>query len=247
MDVSELRMLYYGRMDILISFSDDDKFEMRGIINGQLKHPKGFECYDIKDVIGRHVSTDRMYAHVFRLKKTISNGQVIRDFRDYTGDDLSNDIARLNELYTPEFVKQSVDKVKMDPRMRFPFESFWNITKDIADNYGTHGDEFWAKIMKKLGYVGFVDNGYGLIGKKDKKVTLLLKPNIVDQYDIVPIQKYRKEHRKYIIDRIGNATKEMYSLRSAVAKEQTDRVRDVTKQTKIKAYVKECIAGEING
>jgi hypothetical protein len=247
MDVSELRMLYYGRLDILITFSNDDKFEMDGIVNDQLKHPKGFECYDINDVIGRHVSTDRMYAHVFRLDKTISNGRVIKDLRDYTDKDLSNDIARLNELYTPEFIKLSVDKVKMDPRMRFPFESFWNITKDIADNYGSHGDEVWAKIMKKLGYVGFVDDGYGLIGKKNKKITLLLKPNIVDQYDIVPIQKYRKETRKYIIDRIGNATKVMYTRRSAVAKEQTDLVRDVTKQTKIKAYVKECVVGEVNG
>lgn len=237
--LDELRMLYYGRPDILITFSNDDKFEMNGMVENQLKHPKGFKCYDIKDVIGRHVTTDRLYAHVMRLSKTISKGKVLKDLKDYTDKQLERDLESLTALYTAEFIKQYVDKNKMNAKMRFPFERLWYITKDIADNYGTHGDEVWTKIMKHLGYVGFVDDGYGLVGKRNKKVTLILKPSIVDQYDIVPIQKYKKETRKNVVDKIGSATKLMYSRRSAVAKEKTDLVRDVTKKASIKSYVRE--------
>lgn len=227
MDITELKALYYGRLDMFGSFSNDEKLEKSGIDNdGELKRPYAISGYDVRDIVGRTVNSPKFYAHVFRIKP--SGGKLLKT-ESYDTVKFTKDSNKLKAFFGDEYISDLVNIVNRDPRIRYEAERLWKLTKLIALPYDRHGDKVWADIFKKLEYYAIEDNK-GIVSKDRKAVTYIFDEQDLEIYDIVPIQKYKVDKRGRVIERIKEKTKRMYIDRSRVAQKQTDYGRDVRKK-----------------
>ena len=82
MDVTELRTLYYGRLNLFVTFTDDGTLTMRPDSNEQ--RPAGYVAYSVPDVIGRKVKSPEFYANVYRVKKNNKSREYIENIKTYT-------------------------------------------------------------------------------------------------------------------------------------------------------------------
>lgn len=217
MDVRELRSLYYGRVNMYVSFTDNSNY-----ITEDKDRPDGIVCHQVDTVVGRKANTSMFYGRVFRIKKT--GGNFIEDIKTHTNDSLAIDIDAIRTLsyLKPAHVEEVIAVVMSNVRLRRAFERLWEITKKLSKN----NNKTWARILMDIGYIGFADqSGLGIITKKKAPVAILLDMSKKDDFDIVPLQKYRTDPRARIRDDVDKKVRLMATGRNRVAKKETGVTR----------------------
>lgn len=228
MDVSELRLLYYGRNDMYVAFSDTHEIDMSGFEGSSLKRPYSIVSHSIDTVVGRKASSHLLYGHVFRLKT--KGGDFVRDVKNFTLEEYE---TAKDALYAIPYIDNDdldfvVNLVDSNLRIRSPFERFWNLTKSLVIDMGQNADKVWRRMLIDLGYSGFNDpSGTGIIGVRRQPVMILLEERDMEKFDIVPVQKYRTEKRNRIRDNVNRINKRLRTKRNRVAKRRTAAHRDV--------------------
>lgn len=219
---TDLRTLYYGRPDIYIAFTDDGEYEYE-VGSREIDRPDAIVCYDVRDVIGRKVSSNAFYANVFRLKK--NRGEFVDDVRRYKKDDLHNDIAFLKamDIVSAETFDAIWSQINKDTTIRHDFVKMWLLTEFMskeksARQYG----KIWREILLALGYVGFSDPSKAgiLMGSRDP-VTIYIDYDSKEDLDILPIQKFREDPRNRVANRVERKVKRLSTRRNRVAKRRT--------------------------
>lgn len=221
-DTTDLRTLYYGRPDIFVAFTDDGEYEYE-VGSREIDRPDAIVCYDVRDVIGRKVSSNAFYANVFRLKK--SKGEFIDDVRRYRKEDLYNDVTVLRsmEIVRADTFESIWNQILRDSTIRHQFTKMWLLTEFIAKErnsrfYGI----LWRQILLSLGYVGFSDpSKSGILMGGREPVTLYIDYDSRENLDILPIQKFRQDPRRRVADRVDRKVKRMSTRRNRVAKRRT--------------------------
>lgn len=232
MDVNELRLLYYGRNGIYVSFSDNEKLDMRGFDRSELKRPYSIRAYTIDTVVGRKASTNKLYGHVFRVR---TSGEFVSDIKSFSSEDYAVVKETLYNLpYIDEIELNSyIGLVDNNLRLRRPFERFWLLTQYLSEGRGSNSDKIWRRILIDLGFSGFNDpSGTGVFGKRNSPITLILEEEDVEMFDIVPVQKYREEKRNRIRDNVNRKNRLTRTARNRVAKRKTATHRDVSGSSK---------------
>ena len=231
MDVSELRMLYYGRLNMYVSFTDTWELDTSGFIEGELERPYGVQAYPVDIVVGKKVSSPLFYGFVMRHK---GGDGFINDIATYSYDDYRKDvevIEALDYLNTGRTIS-ILSEVESDPMYRSYFHRFWDLTKKLSA-HNRYADKLWRRILLDLGYKGFNDpKGKGILSSTHKPVAVIIDLDGIEKYDIVPIQKYRKDKRRYVTDRVDRENRRMWVARNRVAKKRTDRFRGAKKRDK---------------
>lgn len=236
MDVRELRALYYGRLNIYASFTDDHAYVTRSN-----SRPRGVIAHAVDTIVGRKVSTEKFYAKVFRLNK--SGGKFIEDIRHYSKDELVEDIEILKALSSTkqDNVEKVVSDVMSNGRLRRDFDRLWEITRRISNK----DSKKWAQLFQELGYVGAEDKtGLGVITKKRVPVMILFDTRKKSDLDIVPIQKYRKDERSRVKELVDKRVKTQTTQRNRIAKKKIS-VRDGKSSSSIVGSIFDLIKGGI--
>lgn len=220
MDVTEIRQAYYGRNNIYASFTDSIYYIKSGKDSGALKRPWAIVANTVNEVVARKVSTHYFYANILRVNK--SKGW-IEDIRNYNSSQFEKDIIKLGQMKFLEidFVETVVDYVIGRNTTNKRFELLWDITKRLSKN----DEMLWNKIFLELGYNGFSDQvGSGLFGTRNP-CTLILTEDVITYLDTIPVQKYRKDTRQRIKDRIDQTQRLSMSRvkRNRIAKVQNRR------------------------
>lgn len=239
MDVSELRTLYYGRLGIYVAFSDNADIPKDGFSENQLVRPWSIVAHTVDTVVGRKASSNLYYGHVFRFKDR--SGEFLEDIKSYSLEDYNEDLEILKTIpyIDPEELETAAAAVSSNPRHRLSFSRLWSLTQRLASSKGRLGDKWWRRVLLDLGYIGFNDpQGTGIIGKRNQQTTIMLTFG-VEEFDIVPIQKYRKDKRQRIIDDINKKNKFNQTRRNRVAKKKTAAHRGT--KNKSVAFIKDMI------
>lgn len=213
MDVSELRSLYYGRLDLYVSFTDDNEY-----VTETPDAPDGIVAHSVETVVARRASTSYFYARVFRFRK--SDREVMGDLRYYSLSDLDADRKALGLVRGVD--REEVDRL-FDSLMETsdrPFDVLWVATKRLSG--GDAGR--WAKILLDVGYSAIVDNtGSGYFS--DAPAILILESSSRIDIDIVPIQKYRQDSRQRVVDLVDREVKRLRTTRNRISKKKTEESR----------------------
>jgi hypothetical protein len=217
MDVSDIRMLYYGRQDLYVAFSDDSVIPKSGFESNMMKRPFSVVSYTVDTVVGRKASSNLLYGHVFRYKK--SKGY-IQDIRSYSTIDYDDDIGTLKVLsyIDQELLEEAIERVNNNATHRTTFSKIWSITQAVASVAGDWSDRLWRRVLMDLGYTGFTDNGSGVIGNRNQITNIILNYDDIVLLEILPIQKYRKEKRRNVDKRINHINKQQTTKRNRIAK-----------------------------
>lgn len=219
---TDLRTLYYGRPNVYLAFTDDGVIEEEGS-SREMDRPDAIICYDIRDVIGRKVSSNKFYANVFRIKK--SGGEFINDIRNYKKDELNNDVVllKLMDIIDPDVFDGIWYQINRDTTIRHSFVKLWLLTEFIAKEKDSRNfGEVWNKILMGLGYIGFSDpSKTGVLLGTREPVTIYLDYDNRTNLDILPIQKYRVDPRQRTSDKVERMRKRMTTRRNRVAKRRT--------------------------
>lgn len=242
MDVREIRALYYGRVNMFVSFSDDGEFVTDGYVRGRLERPAGILAHAVDAVVGRKVSSSLFYGNVFRRK---SARGFIEDIRAYNSRDFEDDLEAFYALgYLKDDKKVEAEEAASSPRLSTYFERFWTLTRTAAGS-GSGSDKLWARIIMDIGYNGFTDHsGKGILIKDRVPCTIILDTSVVQHMDIVPIQKYRRDPRKRITDKVERKVSKMATTRNRVAKAKVTRYE---KPSTISSNIRKAIGRVISG
>lgn len=225
MDVRELRALYYGRINLYASFSDDTDYDLEGRDDRRSTRPAGVLCHTVNSIVARKVSSSKFYASVFRINK--SGGKFVEDLRGFSSEDYqaAKEVLYAISYIDDELVDEAVARVEANPRLRSTFEKFWELTK-LLSGKGSDMPRRWARILIDLGYDGFADeSGSGLLIKSKVPVAILLNMAKMEELDVVPIQKYRVDPRRRVQSDVDRKVKRLVTKRNRVAKKKTDAVR----------------------
>lgn len=223
LDLDELRLLYYGRKDIYISFSDkgDYYFETQ---SRELHRPDSILCFAVNDVVGRKVTSSEFYANVFRPRIT---GRRINDVRRYDRDDLNSDLILLQrELrYSDDDWIGIVSPILRDTTIRFDFDRLWDITDDIARRRGGDHGQQWNWLLRKVLKISIISDpdGTGNISFGRQPTTLFIDYNNKSDLDILPIQANRIDPRKHTRERVERKVQRMGVKRNRIAKRRVDQ------------------------
>jgi hypothetical protein len=233
MDIKEIMRLYYGRLGMYVSFSNDEKLDMSGFDASDLNRPYAVKAYTVDTVVGRKVFSAKFYGHVFRIIN--KNRKFLNDIRDYTREDFIEDYEAM--MLFPYLSTEEVYNARMivdsNPRIRSAFQRFWEMVKLIVSSEGKLADKLWRRILLDLGYGGFTDqSGQGIMAKGKQTITLILDERDIEVYDIVPIQKFRVDKRQRVIDQINKKNKRMHARRNRVAKVKTEPTRGLVSTIK---------------
>lgn len=218
MDVDELRLLYQGRPNIHIIFTDDGDVETT---HDDL--PECFVSYDIDDVIGKRVKSSEFYAYVIR--PDMSKGDFVKDINEYSRDQFMVDMEILKASgYIPEEDLSNIITEKgYSAYIREDFERLWVVTGTVAEIIGG-GDwqEKWREILLSLGYIGFHDPSIRAFGQP---TTILIGYEDREDIDILPIQENREDPRKRVERRIEREKRGLVGARNRVAKRRSTKKR----------------------
>ena len=212
MDVRELRALYYGRLNMYASFTDNHNYD-----TDERGRPDGVVCHAIDSIVGRKISSEKFYGKVFRLRK--SGGKFVDDIRNYSKEELVEDVEVLRILPSTkeDDVDDAVNRVMSNGRIRRDFDRLWEITKLISKGNGKK----WAQLFRDLSYIGFEDkSGLGVMTKKKSPVMILIDVRSKTDIDIVPIQKYRKDERARVKELVDTRVKSQSTKRHRIAKQK---------------------------
>ena len=221
MDLDELRLLYHGRRDIYVSFTDQGDFYFQ-TQNNEIDRPDSIVCYPVNDVIGRKVSTSEFYANVFRLNKT--KGEFISNINHYTNDDLAGDLVLIRQMNISDADTREdiINDIMRDSRIRKPFDKLWNITEFLSKTRSSYG-AVWKKMLMDLGYIGFADpSSSGIFTGYRTPAVIYLDYKSRSDLDIIPIQKHRMDPRKRVRDKVERQVRRMGVRRNRIAKRRVD-------------------------
>jgi len=238
MNVDELRHLYYGRVNILVSFSNDEKLNTSGYYQNRLIRPKGILGYSVEDVVGRRVSSNRFYGHVYRDK--VSNTNAIRDIQSYSSEDLGRDLEKMKTFsyINPHALEDAIIVSENNPRMRRNFEVLWSIMQTIIQRE-RNADRIWARLFQDLGYDAITDQrGLGFLSDAKASTTLIFDHRDIEMFDIVPIQKYRTDPRRATRDKVDRIVERLRTRRRTVAKKDNLNASRGKSQSLIKGFFK---------
>ncbi|WGH49616.1 hypothetical protein [Alishewanella phage vB_AspM_Slicko01] len=238
MNVNELRMLYYGRMNLYASFSNDADVEFE--LMPDKDRPSGMVAHTIADIVGRKVKTSSFYAHVFRVKKTGSL-KFIDNIKTYDTSSLKKDINMLMKYpkLDEETLLDIMEKATNNMSLRSPFQRLWHMTREIAKAQNNSQYKIaWRLIFTYLGYSGIGDpNGTGLLNGGTRHPASIIFTRDVENLDIVPIQKFRKDERNRVKYDVHRAVAKMTVARKRVAKKELPSYRRPTKSSGIKQII----------
>lgn len=215
MNVNELRLLYQGRLDVYATFTDDVS---RELVHNDL--PICIKAHPINDIVGRKVKTSKFYAFVFRLEKNKSGNRFINDIRTYDSRDLDRDLSSIREMTTMfdiDTIEQTIERSLLKSSLKSHFQKIWSITKDLAETKGRSAPIVWRRIFVRMGYNGVADNGSGLFGKRGEPIVLIFNLH-VEELDIVPIQKTRRDQRQRVVNQVDRYVRKLATARNRVAK-----------------------------
>lgn len=220
-DVDELRALYYGRLDLYVSFTDDWKYLTSGRDSGgRLSKPAGIIAHTIDTIVGKKAGTHMFYGRVFRMRS--SGRAFINDVRQYSGTRYTEDKELLSSLgfFTEEEIERVIQEVEENSVLKSDFARIWEITKRLSMTKGQQlADKYWREVFVGLGYDAFNDpSGTGIIGDPHVPVLLLLNYDKKRDLDIVHVQKYRVDKRKMVTDRVARENHKMRLHRDRIAK-----------------------------
>lgn len=223
LDLDELRLLYYGRRGVFVTFSDDGEYQKEASAR-ELYRPMSIACFPVNDVVGRKVSSPDFYANVFR---PVVAKRSIQDIRRYTREDLMADLAilKLETTMSDDEWDSFVRPTLMSATIRHPFERLWNITELVADNWGgDHARKWNTLLFDTLQYSMISDPvGLGIVALGRTPVSLFFDVNNKEDLDVLPIQKNRIDPRRHVRDRIERKVFKMRGSRNRVAKRRVDR------------------------
>jgi hypothetical protein len=218
---TDLRTLYYGRPDVYLTFTNDGEISTENTAQ-EMDRPDSIICYDIRDVIGKKVTSSAFYANVFRIKK--SGGEFIDDIRRYKKDELLADVAILRaiKVIDPIDFDAMWKKINRDTTIRHDFVKLWLLTEFIAKQRNSRDfGEVWQSLLLRLGYIGFSDpSKTGVLVGEREPVTIYLDYESRKEFDILPIQKHREDPRQRVRDKIERKMKRMQytTKRNRIAK-----------------------------
>lgn len=219
LDLSDLRLMYYGRNAIYVAFTDNGEYEL-STTSYEMDRPDGLICYEVNDVVGNKVKSSEFYFNILRLdKKNLLN------ISSYTAGDLKKDISKLHSLKIDQEILQFyLDEVVKDTTIKTNFERLWILTENIARIKSDYGSE-WASILMALGYSAISDTtGTGLLIVGRTPVTICLDMGTVTDIDILPAQKFRKDPRKRTQDMVTRKLRLLRNTRNRVAKRKPSRL-----------------------
>lgn len=220
-ELSELRLLYYGRKGIHIAFSDAGEYSFETTVH-ELDRPDGILCHPLNDVISRRVNSSEFYANVFR----VGSGRTIEDIRRYTRDNFNVDLTKLQnmKLLDEDTFDELATPIIKDVRIRHYFQRLWDLTGDIAKEKG--GENFgkvWRDILMRLGYTRIVDtSGTGIIVSGRRPVTMYLDYANRQDLDIVPIQKNRLDPRLHTRQSVERKIARMGVRRNRISRRRVE-------------------------
>lgn len=227
MDTKELRMLYYGRLNLFVTFTDDGMLSMKP--DSGYERPYGYVAHPVNDVIGKRVKTSEFYANVYRVNKNDNAREFIENIKQYDSSDLEKDKEQLYGLpyFEPETIEAAINGASLNSRLRSAFDELWEITETLAETKPSYKKQYWRRIFLDLGYNGIVDPaGTGKLIKKRSPVALVFNENI-EELDIVPIQKHKSDPRQRTSRKVDRMVKRMAVKRNQVAKKRfTTRAED---------------------
>lgn len=213
-DTTELRLLYYGRPDIYITFTNDGDVD---VIHDDL--PDAFISYDIRDVVGRRVQSSDFYAYVYRIDK--NKGKWLDDVRRYRREDFHSDMELLKESgwVEEETFDDILYKTGMDTRLRYDFERLWAVSRLMAMEVSDRSYRvLWSRILRSIGYSGFGDPSMsGMLGKREVR-NIFLDYDSREDLDILPIQKFREDPRRRVERQVERYRRRMRGARNRVAR-----------------------------
>lgn len=225
MDLDELRLLYHGRRDIYIEFTDDGE-HVTSPQPTEIDRPDSIVCYPVNDVIGRKVSTSEFYANVFRINKT--RGEFIKNINHYTSDDLAGDLILIRQLSpsSEDDTNMIISDIMRDTRIRKPFERLWAITEFISKTKGSDFGRVWNRLLRDMGYIGFADpSSSGLFTGYRTPAVIYVDYSGRSDLDILPIQKHRMDPRRRVRDKVERMVARMGARRDRIAKRRTGASR----------------------
>lgn len=231
MDLDELRLLYHGRRDIYITFTDDGEYSF-STETTELDRPDSIVCYPVNDVIGRKVSSNEFYANVFRLNKT--KGEFIKNVNHYSRDDLTSDIILIRQIspVSEDVTGSIIESILKDTTIRKPFDKLWNITEFISKEKGSSYGKVWRKLLMDLGYIGFADpSSSGIFTGYRTPAVIYLDHASRNDLDIMPIQKHRSDPRRRVRDKVERKVARMGVRRNRIAKRRIDASERGTKKS----------------
>ncbi len=214
MEVSELRRLYYGRLNLFVTFSNDENVEKDAT---SIDRPLSIEAFSVFDVVGRKVKSNRFYAHVFRInpKNFISN------IKTYDTTSLKRDLVKLASYpnVDGERIAEIIENTIVKSMLRSPFLKLWEITKQVAlEQNRSMYRMTWRRIFRYLGYEGISDpSGTGILSGRGRAPTTIIFSEI-KPIDIVPIQKHRKDERNRVINNVNRTVTKAATARNRIAK-----------------------------
>lgn len=230
MDVKELRLLYYGRIDLYVTFTDDGELSMEP--SSDENRPYAYVAHPVNDVVASKVKTSEFYANVYRVNKQNDGRKIIEDIRQYDSKQLERDKEKLFmlEYFEPSTVREIINSVSVVSTLRSKFDVLWEITERLSATKGRYAKQYWRRIFLDLGYNAVKDpQGSGKLIKKKYPVMLQFDRDIME-LDIVPIQKFKKDPRSRTASKVNRMVKKMAIRRNQVAKRRftTREVEDDT-------------------
>lgn len=223
MNLSELRMLYYGRRDLYVSFTDKGEYYI-DTQSDELDRPHSILCYAVNDVVARKASSSEFYANVFRIN--MNNGIFLDNISQYNRDDLKEDLTMLRMMDVLESgpLEYIIDDIMKDTTIRTHFAKMWNITEFVSKRaYGSEYEKNWRKMLMNLGYIGFADQtGSGLFTGDRTPAVIYLDYTDRTDLDIMPIQKTRVDPRRRVRDAVMRKVERMSTVRNRISKKRID-------------------------
>lgn len=220
-NTEELRILYYGRLNLFISFTDEGDYDFTPS-GRDLPRPEGIIAHPINDVVGKKVRSNKFYGNVFRA----NTSSFISDVRSYNRDAYIKDLTILSNIrkYDKEIVESMRDQYARDLSLNTWFEKLWHSTEEIASNMSGNFERNWKNIFMDMGYAGIMDtSGTGIIIIGRAPVILYFDYERRNDIDIVPIQKYRADPRARVADKVERRVQRMGVRRNRIAKRKVER------------------------
>jgi hypothetical protein len=225
-DVEKLRMLYYGRLDLFVSFTDNEKYQLGG---GKFY---GVMATKVDDVVGRKptIPTNK-YAYVFRYQ---TKTDAVLDANNFPSTTL-NEILQAMELLTfvdQDALRNAIGKVKSSSKyLGKSFTALLYVLSEVAPQ-----TQFKQMVMSKI----MMDLGYEIIIDKKGAYTFL-NHSLVEQNSlhILPYQTFKEEDRINVTRKIDKINKRLSAVRGRVAKVQDDILPRVSFDVLTKQVIKD--------
>lgn len=218
LDLDEIRLLYYGRPSIFVSFTDDGEYDLKPTNLVDMDRPDSILCYDVRDVVGRKVRSGAFYANIFR---PIVDKRSIKNIKQYSKQDFKIDSLILTEKYGHLeswglLKSQYIDSI----RFKSEFTRLWELTSALAYEIGGDHGKVWNFILRDELKYGMISDptGSGVFVSGRTPATLIIDYNNRIDMDILPIQKYRIDPRRHTREMVERKVRKLAGSRNRIAK-----------------------------